>query len=168
MRRTWLGRIQLTAEKSGFRREIVFDRTTGEIRRDLVENEANPGVTGRAKSLKEVIERGVDKVSKGKPKRQKRAVGGTAKPVEVDRPVAAAPDRAGKPEKAGTGRRGARPAKATQGSAASSPLPSDSGFAKGQNTGATSKETLAARGQSSSDGSERQRCRRRGRRHQFG
>lgn len=152
VRRTWLGRIQVTAEKSGFRREIVFDRTTGEIRRDLVENEANPGVAGRAKSLEEVIERGVDKVSKSKPKRQKLVVGGTAKPVEIDRPTADAPDRAGKPEQARTGRGGARPAKAPQGNAVSSPLPSESGSAKGQNTGATSKESPAAKGQSNSDG----------------
>ena len=30
VRRTWLGRIQVTAETPGHRREIVFDRVTGE------------------------------------------------------------------------------------------------------------------------------------------
>lgn len=34
--RTWLGRIRVIAESDTQQREIVFDRTTGEIRRDLV------------------------------------------------------------------------------------------------------------------------------------
>ena len=44
VRKTWLGRIQIIAEKPDVRREIVIDRVTGEVRRDLVEEE-NPTVT---------------------------------------------------------------------------------------------------------------------------
>ena len=148
VRRTWLGRIQVTAEKSGFRREIVFDRTTGEIRRDLVEDEGKPGAAGRAKSLEEVIERGVDKVSKGKPKREKPAgAGRRAKPGDVDRPT---PERAGK---SGTGRRGARPAEAAQGDAAPSGSNGSSDNADGGAGVGTSSVGGASGGSESAGGS---------------
>ena len=35
MERTWLGRIKLEATNGSIRREIVFDRTSGEILRDI-------------------------------------------------------------------------------------------------------------------------------------
>ena len=76
VRRTWLGRIQITAERDGFHREIVFDRTTGEIRRDLVEDEAKPGPAGQAKSLKEVIDRSISQIPKAPAKTPKPAVAG--------------------------------------------------------------------------------------------
>lgn len=34
---TWLGRVRIEAEKAGVRRELVMDRTTGEILRDRIE-----------------------------------------------------------------------------------------------------------------------------------
>lgn len=40
--RTWLGRIRIIAETDRLRREIVFDRTTGEIRRDYVTERRRP------------------------------------------------------------------------------------------------------------------------------
>ena len=46
VRRTWLGRIRIEAENGDLRREIVFDRVTGEIRRDLVQDTTTPGTTG--------------------------------------------------------------------------------------------------------------------------
>jgi hypothetical protein len=36
VRKTWLGRVKIEAVKGGRRREVVFDRFTGEIRRDYV------------------------------------------------------------------------------------------------------------------------------------
>ena len=36
MQRTWLGRVRIIAQNASFRREVVIDPTTGEIRRDLL------------------------------------------------------------------------------------------------------------------------------------
>lgn len=42
--RTWLGRIRIVAEKGEIRREIVLNRTTGEVLRDYTINEdGSPG-----------------------------------------------------------------------------------------------------------------------------
>ena len=59
--RTWLGRIRIAAENDRYRREIVFDRVTGEIRRDLVEDK-----TGGATALPnfaDIVGRGGNVVS---------------------------------------------------------------------------------------------------------
>jgi hypothetical protein len=36
VQRTWLGRVQIVGQNASFRREVVIDPTTGEIRRDLL------------------------------------------------------------------------------------------------------------------------------------
>ena len=36
VQRTWLGRVRIIAQNASFRREVVIDPTTGEIRRDLL------------------------------------------------------------------------------------------------------------------------------------
>lgn len=36
VQRTWLGRVRIIAENASYRREVVIDPTTGEIRRDLL------------------------------------------------------------------------------------------------------------------------------------
>lgn len=38
--RTWLGRVRIEAQLGRYRREVVLDPTTGEVRRDLVEDTA--------------------------------------------------------------------------------------------------------------------------------
>ncbi|MER2507215.1 MAG: PepSY domain-containing protein, partial [Amaricoccus sp.] len=60
VRRTLLGRIKVEAVSEGRKREIVFDRTTGEILRDYVEDAPSrgqapkpvaPAATARAKTV---------------------------------------------------------------------------------------------------------------------
>jgi hypothetical protein len=46
---TWLGRVRIIAQNDSFRREVVIDPTTGEIRRDLL----TPRRPGTAPSGKE-------------------------------------------------------------------------------------------------------------------
>jgi hypothetical protein len=41
MERTWLGRIRIEAEKGNIEREIVINRTTGEVLRDYIVEEAD-------------------------------------------------------------------------------------------------------------------------------
>jgi hypothetical protein len=36
VQRTWLGRVRIIGQNASFRREVVIDPTTGEIRRDLL------------------------------------------------------------------------------------------------------------------------------------
>ena len=36
VQRTWLGRVRIIAQNASYRREVVIDPTTGEIRRDLL------------------------------------------------------------------------------------------------------------------------------------
>jgi hypothetical protein len=36
VQRTWLGRVRIIGQNESFRREVVIDPTTGEIRRDLL------------------------------------------------------------------------------------------------------------------------------------
>ena len=43
VQRTWLGRVRVVALNDSFRREVVIDPTTGEIRRDLLIPRARPG-----------------------------------------------------------------------------------------------------------------------------
>jgi hypothetical protein len=43
VQRTWLGRVQIVGQNASFRREVVIDPTTGEIRRDLLIPRERPG-----------------------------------------------------------------------------------------------------------------------------
>ena len=44
IRKTWLGRVRIEAAKGGREREVVFDRFTGEIRRDYVRDTSGGGI----------------------------------------------------------------------------------------------------------------------------
>ena len=86
VRRTLLGRIQVTAETNGYRREIVFDRTTGEIRRDLIEPEVGmPVAPPKQQGLADIISRGIGRLT------------GTARPAAPVAPAPAAPAKTAKP-----------------------------------------------------------------------
>ena len=43
VQRTWLGRVRIVGQNDAFRREVVIDPTTGEIRRDLLIPRAHAG-----------------------------------------------------------------------------------------------------------------------------
>ena len=49
VQRTWLGRVRIIGQNASFRREVVIDPTTGEIRRDLLS--PRPGRPIRPRSL---------------------------------------------------------------------------------------------------------------------
>jgi hypothetical protein len=68
VRRTWLGRIQVTAETRNVRREIVFDRVTGEVRRDLVEQKS-PDAPPKPQGLGAAIARGIQQLTGVQPER---------------------------------------------------------------------------------------------------
>ena len=63
VRRTWLGRIRIEAKLGRYRREIVVDRVTGEVRRDLVEDTGVAPSSPRRQNLGEVIRRGVSRAA---------------------------------------------------------------------------------------------------------
>ena len=169
VRRTWLGRIKIEAETPDHRREIVLDRGTGEIRRDLVEQKPGSAATPR-QGVGEVVGR-----EKPAPAAKRAARPAPVQPPAKSQGSGGAAAEAGRGGVQGGGRSGnqttvgggvARAGAAPRPAAAVRPRASRPAAAPAEQAPAAAAQTTAAAAHRQQQRRHRGRQRRRRRRHQ--